>query len=89
MIRYTFVDCGWWCSSGCDCCEDMYIECFNCSSHEIGYSVHSQHDCYVVALCHNNGLETWEGSDDLSIGQLQSMCYEAYISVEIIDGWNG
>lgn len=50
MKTYKFFDDGYWSGTGCDCCEDIWMESWNCILLE--YTCYSIEECYQAAIAH-------------------------------------
>lgn len=77
---YEFKDDSWW-------DDDQYMECYNCTSHEHGYgSAHNEEDCYIHALWDSCIIDEADNSVyDLSVDQLEKLCFQNDIGVVIYD----
>lgn len=61
MKTYTFTDDSYWFSNGCDCCDDVLMESFNCDETSCNFgSAYSETDCYLQAIATEAGYECWE-----------------------------
>lgn len=49
-MKYIWEDVSYWASNGCDCCEDTYMEGYNCTSHEITYTVSDYPEVYRTCI---------------------------------------
>lgn len=97
MKTYTFTDAGYWSSSGCSCCEDVYMEAYSCE--DIDYTLgadYSVFDCYVHSIITSlGGLNGTRSLPDglleqiwgMSLIQLESLCNDLCINV-VIEGDN-
>lgn len=83
---YTFYDEGYYCSNGCDCCEDVYMECYNSSDTDCNLgSAHSEEDCYVQAIVtESDAYKEDEGLWEMDLDALKQIAKELCIEVEII-----
>ena len=61
MKTYTFTNDSYWFSNGCDCCEDLLMESYNCdeTSCNLG-SANCEDDCYLQSIATEIGCEYWE-----------------------------
>lgn len=91
--HYIFKDDSWWDSNGCDCCDDIWMEGYNCISHgDIYYTTFYYDELYQVAIYHHLGYDI--DDDDflattryykMNILELEQVCKELGITVEIVE----
>lgn len=68
--HFVFKDDSYWSSNGCDCCDDVFMSCYN--SDDIDPALGSAHcieDCYAQALI------TFKGYDNLSSDHMSEIYY--------------
>lgn len=89
--KYTIEDVSWWYANGCDCCDDTYMEAYNCQELlDEGYGTSScVEDIYVYLLQLNNVLSEgyWESDkeeDYLSESELYELLENNNIKVEVV-----
>ena len=87
--KFVFTDDSWW-DSVCDCCDAVFMECYNSDDTEPGLgSAHSTEDCYAQALITFKGYDNL--SDDhmseiyqMSLEELKADCRKHEIKVKIL-----
>lgn len=86
-MKYVFVEEGEWMGNGgCDCCPDFYSERYRCISHELKDYMCSEEDIHIAAILDVFGLTHHQQNlYDLSLEELEAMCFEAGIEVEVLD----
>jgi hypothetical protein len=80
--RYEFFDDGFWSSNMCDCCEDIWMETWNCD--KIEHSTHSLEDSYVAAISHATQM-SYDAEDclfQLSLTELEELA--DVLGVEVV-----
>ena len=89
--HFVFTNNSYYSSNGCDCCEDVYMECYNSygTDPSLG-SAHGIDECYAQALITFKGYENL--SDDqleviycMSLDDLKTECKQCGITAEIIE----
>ena len=89
--HFVFTDESYWFSNGCDCCEDMYMECYNSDDTDPSLgSARGIDECYAQALITFKGYENL--SDDqleviycMSRDELKAECKILGITVEVVE----
>ena len=88
--RYVFTDDSWWCSNGCDCCDDYLVGSFNCdqTSPNLG-SASDEGECYLQAIATEKGWMFWESIPDqyreMGYSELKRIAEGMGIVVEIVE----
>lgn len=88
MRKYVFYDESGMQGTGCDCCEDFYVEEYYCSDTECQYS-HSFIECYVSAITTEIGVdnisdEYEESLWNMSIEELKNEASKIGVAVEVV-----
>lgn len=89
MTKYTFYNESYWFSNGCDCCEDVLMECYNSDQTCCNFgSAYSEEDCYLQAIATELGYEFWEDLPDsyeeMGHTELKIMAKSMGIEMEIV-----
>jgi hypothetical protein len=87
VTTYTFKDDSYWFSNGCDCCDDVLMESFNCDEVSCNFgSAHSEEDCYLQAIATEAGYEDWgdipEKYRDMGHTELKKIAKDMQIKVK-------
>ena len=61
--HFEFVNDGYWSSNGCDCCEDDWMDVYNCISHENLPSCVASWDIEHTIYTYLTGKCSWEEYD--------------------------
>lgn len=82
---YEFVDAGWWSSIGCSCCEDTWMETWDCDLLE--YSEYTIDGCYVAAIAHATQMpyDEQEKLDWLSSEELEELAKVLNVKVVFVE----
>lgn len=84
--KYTFYDDSYYFSNGCDCCEDVYMECYNSDDVMTGLgSAGSIEDCYAQSLITEiDDQDEYSKFYEMNIAELLIAANDLGIKVEIV-----
>lgn len=83
--HYTFTDDSYWSGSGCDCCEDDFMEAYNCDDSDFnGMGTAHSEECiyrYIATVC---GIID-DDCDDFDIEFVKNELDKYKITFSIVD----